>query len=172
MSSQFKKLDNKGILFDAVTLLVSVFAVIVTLAIGLVVFNAFTDAWSGSGLDNGTYANATNNTFTKMGAGFHTFDAMFFPLAVLGLIIGLIITSFLIPSHPVFLVVNIIGIGFIILLGVVFRAIYEEMASIDYLNTSFASLPYSTAVVTYLPIMGAVVVIIATIVGYSKRTEL
>ena len=69
-------------------------------------------------------------------------------MAVVGLTIGLIITSFLIPSHPIFLVVNIIGIFVLAIACMGLSNMYGEMIAGEgaVLGTVADSLPISVFV--------------------------
>jgi hypothetical protein len=164
-----RKFNNKGSVLEVMSLLTFIIGTILALGIGLVVFVQFQGAMEEANLTT-EYDAQINDTYAKMGTAFTTFDALFFPIAITGLIIGLIVTSFLIPSHPVFLVVNLIGIVFIVFLGIVFQSVYESFITMEYFNTTTSVLTYSQYTMSYLPWIGAIAITIATIVGFSKRT--
>ena len=69
-----------------------------------------------------------NETRAQMEANFAVFDYALILMAVV-MIIGLMITSFLIPTHPIFLVINIIGIFVLIFLGMIMTNVYGEMVA-------------------------------------------
>lgn len=92
---------------------------------------------------------------------------------LVALIGGLIITSFLIPSHPIFMVINVIGIFVLIFAGMIMSQVYGEVAygetGVD-LNISGAAdtFKYSSFLVNYLPFLGAIILGLVTLVMYAR----
>ena len=160
-------MGRKGVVLDAITILVTILSFVLTLVIAVVVFSSFRSAF----LDTGLATAETNSSMVAFEAGFVSLDRLFFPLAVVGLIAGLIITSFLVPSHPIFIVVNVVGMFFLVFLATVFRHVYAEIVSTDVLANGTSILVYTPYVMEYLPWIGVVTVLVATIVGYSKRGD-
>ena len=163
----FSGCNNKGQILDVVTLIGSILATIVILVVSIAVFTEFRAGIEATNLTTPE----VNYSMNQMETHFGTFDKLIMPLFVIGLLVGLIITSFLIPSHPIFLVINIIGMFFLIFLGVAFRLVYSEITSIEPLATASSSLFFSPIIMQNLPFIGLVAVIIATIIGVSKRGE-
>jgi len=172
MSSKFKKLNNKGIVLDILTIFISVIAVVVTLIIAGTVWNEFQGAFQESTANmSQEYSEDINQSMGHIDNAFETIDLLFFPIAVVGLIIGLIITSFLIPSHPIFVVVNIVGLIFLVFMSLVMQVIYEQIVAMPEVASGVSYLTVMPYVMEFLPWIGAVAVLIATIIGYSKRGE-
>jgi len=172
MFQKVKKLDNKGIVLDVLTLFVTIIGVVITLIIAGTVWVNFQSAFHESTADmSQEYSTEINSSMGYVDNAFTTFDALFFPIAVVGLIIGLIITSFLIPSHPIFVVINIVGLIFLVFMSLVMQTIYEQVVAVPELASGFSYLTVLPYVMEFLPWIGAVAVLIATIIGYSKRGE-
>jgi hypothetical protein len=114
-----------------------------------------------------------NSNIAKVKATYDTFPKVFdysVMLLIVGLTIGLVITSFLIPSHPIFLLVNIIGIFILVLVSMVFSNMYGQLiAGID---APFAieaeSFPLSIFIMQYLPYACIIITILTTIVMFAK----
>jgi len=96
---------------------------------------------------------------------------VFLMIALIG---GLLVTSFFIPSHPIFFAINILGIFVLIFIGMVISNVYGEMtASQDAVdsglnNISTTILPKSSHLVNWLPYIGAVVIGLVSIIMYAK----
>jgi len=172
MSLKFKKFNNKGIVLDVLTLFVSVIAVVITLIIAGTVWVSFQSAFHETTANmSQEYSQEINDSMGYTDDAFRTIDVLFFPIAIVGLIIGLIITSFLIPSHPIFVVVNIVGLIFLVFMSLVMQVIYEQIVAVPDLSTGLSFLTVMPYVMEFLPWIGAVAVLVATIIGYSKRGE-
>jgi len=86
------------------------------------------------------------------------------------LMIGLIITSFMIPTHPVFLVINIFGIFFLVFLGMVMTNVYGEFVAGDnaVLGNAAETFTYTTFLINHLPYIAAILILITTIVMFTR----
>jgi len=124
------------------------------------------------------FNNATNPTETQLEIqeGFtssyiiYDYSVVFM---VIGLIIGLMITSYLVPTHPVFLVINVIGIFVLIGFGMIMTNLYADLISADQGLSDVAS-NYSRMnfVIQYLPYFGAIAVFLASVVMYSRGNSM
>lgn len=117
-------------------------------------------------------ASATNASITAYNAfesAFPIFDhAMIF--IIIGLTVGLLITSFLIPTHPVFLVINIFGFMILVFLSAVMSNTYYNVAAMDplLLNVTQNYYPATNTVMQYLPMICVAIVGLSTLVLYGK----
>ena len=144
--------------------LVLVFTIIFTLLISKYILVQFNEALE----DEDLHTTESRKALVDMDVAFPTFDNMIlFVLVVLS--IGLIITSFFIPTHPIFLVINVFGIFFLAFLGMLLSNMYadiiaesEEMASV------YSTFPKLNFVMNKLPWIACILVFIVTIVQYSK----
>ena len=164
-------IKNKGIVLDVITLLFSIIAVVITLLIVGTLWSNFVVELRATGMVEGQYASEINDTIAATDQGFRTFDALLFPVAILGLITALIVSAFFIPSHPIFVVVNIIGVIFLAFMGLVMQVVYEQIVNNPEVASGYAYLTYIPYVMEWLPWIGVIAVLLATVVGYSKRGE-
>lgn len=115
---------------------------------------------------------ATNESvaaYNQFETAFPIFDhAMIF--IIVGLTIGLLVTSFLIPTHPVFLVVNIFGFMILVFLAAVMSNTYYNVAAMDplLLNVTQQYYPATNYVMQYLPIICVGIIALSTIILFGK----
>lgn len=110
---------------------------------------------------------------TTMKAQFHSVDyaLVFLMVALVG---GMIVTSFFIPSHPIFFVINIIGIFVLIFIGMVMSNVYGELTASQDANDSGITasadeiVPYTSFIINYLPYLSAIVIGIISVVMFAK----
>ncbi len=155
---------KKGQIQQIAFFLVLVFVIIFTLLISKYILVQFNDALE----EDDLHTTESRKALVDMDVAFPTFDNMIlFILVVLS--IGLIITSFFIPTHPIFLVINVFGIFFLAFMGMLLSNMYadiiaesEEMASV------YSTFPKLNFVMNQLPWIAVILVFIVTIVQYSK----
>jgi len=128
----------------------------------------FWSAWDSSGASTP----ATLEIEAGTNEAFMSFDYAIVFLAI-GLIIGMIFTSFLIPSHPIFFIVNIIGIFILIFFGMILTNIYGEMVAGEGsdeagITTVAETYPKINYLIAYLPYISAVILGIMSIVMFAK----
>ncbi len=156
----------------------SVYAVGILLA--TVVITAFTIVLSKYVIDN-FYVNfnaAVNATAemtqaqTALQNNFMVFDYAIVIVIVI-LLLGLIFTSFMIPTHPVFMVINFVGIFVLVFLGMILNNAYGEFVTSDTVGnySLFATAQQFPAVnwaVSYLPYIAAFAIFLLTIIVYTR----
>ena len=88
----------------------------------------------------------------------------------IGLTLGLIVTSFLIPTHPVFVLINIVGFMILVFIGAVYSNTYFEIANMspEMLNASQTYYSATSAIMTNLPYLAAILVFLCSVVMYTK----
>ena len=112
------------------------------------------------------------NAYDKFSIAFPIFDkAIMF--IIIGLTIGLIVTSFLIPTHPVYVVVNIIGFIVLVFLAAVYSNTYYAIGLSDGVNGTISNItqyqyPIISLVMEKLPILCAILVFVCSIAMYVK----
>ena len=110
----------------------------------------------------------SRQSIVDMNVAFPTFDNMILVVIIL-LAIGLIITSFFIPTHPIFMVVNVFGIFFLAFLGMLLSNLYADIiAESTDLAAVYSTFPKLNFVMNQLPWIACILVFIVTIVQYSK----
>ena len=144
--------------------LVLVFVIIFTLLISKYILVQFNDALE----EDDLHTTESRQALIDMDVAFPTFDNMIlFVLVVLS--IGLIITSFFIPTHPIFLVINVFGIFFLAFMGMLLSNMYADIiAESPELAEVSGSFPKLNFVMNQLPWIASILVFLVTIIQYSK----
>ena len=144
--------------------LVLIFVIIFTLLLSKYILSAFNDALETDNL----HTTESRQALVDMDVAFPTFDNMILFVIVV-LAIGLIITSFLIPTHPIFLVVNVFGIFFLAFLGMLLSNLYADIiAESEELASVYSTFPKLNFIMNQLPWIACILVFLSTIIQYSK----
>jgi hypothetical protein len=85
-----------------------------------------------------------------------------------GLLIGLMITAYLTPTHPIFFPVAIIMLIGLVVVSAIISNTYSAIANIDVLQTSNATLNIIGFIMDKFPIIIAVIGIIAMVILFSR----
>lgn len=155
---------KKAQIQDIAFFLILIFSLVFTLLISKYILVEFNNALE----DDDLHTTESRQALVDMDVAFPTFDNMIlFVLVVLS--IGLIITSFFIPTHPIFLVINVIGIFFLAFMGMIlsnmYKDIIDESVELAIVSTSFPKLNF---IMNQLPWIACILVFLVTIVQYSK----
>jgi len=144
--------------------LILVFSLIFVLLISKYILVAFDNALE----EDDLHTAESRQSIVDMSVAFPTFDNMIlFILVVLS--IGLIITSFFIPTHPIFMVVNVFGIFFLAFLGMLLSNLYADIiAESEELAAVYSTFPKLNFVMNQLPWIACVLVFLVTIIQYGK----
>ena len=155
---------KKGQIQQIAFFLVLVFTLIFTLLLSKYILVQFNTALE----DDGLHTTESRQALVDMNVAFPTFDNMILVVLVL-LSIGLIITSFFIPTHPIFLVINVFGIFFLCFLGMLLSNMYKDIIdeSIE-LASVYSTFPKLNFVMNKLPWIACILVFVCTIIQYSK----
>lgn len=145
---------------------VVIFVVGLTVILGKYVLDNVYDSLEAEGITTVT----GNETRAAMEANFAVFDYALITMTII-MIIGLMITSFLIPTHPIFLVINIIGIFILIFLGMIMTNIYGEIVTgqgVEYLGDTADQFPMYNFLMNNIAFLGAIAIFITSIIIYSR----
>lgn len=147
-----------------------VIVTIVTIAIALVLSKHLFYSINTAFEDGNMHTAESAKVFQDMSIAYPMFDySMIF--VIIGLTIGLIITSFMIPSHPIFMVINIVGLVFLVFLGAVMSNFYGDFINSGEFNSTIdigGGLDKTGYIMDKLPFICAFIVLISTIVMYAK----
>ena len=157
-------MKKKGQIRDIAFFLILVFTVVFTLLTAKIIMDKFNDALT----EDGMHTTESKAAMEQMQTAFPTFDNMILVVVIL-LAAGLIITSFFIPTHPVFLVVNIIGIFFLCFIGMLLSNMYSDIIdNADEYSAVYSTFPKMNFIMNKLPWIAAILVSVITVVQYSK----
>jgi hypothetical protein len=161
--------NKRGQIKSVILLFVIVLVVGLTIVLGRYILTnfhtAFEDTVSG-GTTNGTNALAA---LTAVETQYNTFDyAMVF--IVVCMIIGLMVTSFMIPTHPIFAVLNLLGIFILVFVGMVMTNVYGTIVAGDdaTLTATAGDFVMTNYLLSYLPYIGAIVILITSIIMFVR----
>jgi len=171
--------NKKAQIQSFITLIVSVTVIAITLLIAKLVYDKI-----GEGLnENNDFAtNESVKAYQDFAVSFTIFDiSMIF--IVLGLTIGMVITSFFIPTHPIFMVINIIGMIFLCFMAAILANLYGEIIDVEDIQDSLNMTDAETGEVTQawgrtsfimsrLPWICLFIVAIITIIMYAKGSRI
>jgi hypothetical protein len=158
------KLKKKGQVIQVAFFLVFIFMIIFTLLLSKYILQEFNAALE----DSGIQTTESRQSMVDMNVAFPTFDNAILMVVIL-LSIGMIITSFLIPSHPIFMVVNIFGVFFLCFLGMVLSNLYADIISNSTeLAGVYGTFPKLNFIMNKLPWIAAILIFVISIVQYSR----
>jgi len=156
--------NNKQVMAIAV-FIVTILSIILTLVIAKHIFYKVNDAF-----EEGINTPESKQSFDDMAVAFPIFDAAM-AFVLIGLTIGLVITSFFIKTHPVFMVINIVGLVFLVFVSAVLANFFDEVVTNTELNETIdrgGELSGSKFIMDKLPWICAIVVFLSTVVMYAK----
>jgi hypothetical protein len=157
------KINSKGQVADIIFILVTITGIAMTILFSFYIYDKISGPLSESSL-------ATNESiaaYDQMGTAFPIFDTSM-AFIIIGMIGALLVNSFFLKTHPIFLVINIVGFLVLVFLGAVFSNMYSEIISNPELISIASSMPVTTFIMTKMPWIGAVIIFISSIVMYSK----
>ena len=161
------KKDKKGIA-DIIIFMIILFTISISMLVMVLISNSLRSGMTPklTALDNrsGAAFDTTLKVIPDMA------DTIFMIVLVL-FIIGLLITSFLFWSHPVFMVLwMILSLG-ALLVSVILGNVYETISTNPVFNQSIISVPITQTVMLHFPLFILGVIILSIIVIYGKSGQ-
>jgi hypothetical protein len=86
----------------------------------------------------------------------------------IGMLIALVITSFMFDTHPVYFFIFLILSIIIFLLSAIFSNVYQTMNADPNLSPTIASMPKQTFIMNYYPYVLLICIAISVIIIYGK----
>jgi len=160
-----KQMNKNGSIEDSIfiiillfiTALFFLFAFILNNAISTAAAPAFENVSAGSSIGLTIVDSIFDNTIN------YVYLAVFF-----GLIISLIITSFLTPTHPIFYVFAILIFFVLVIVAVVLSNTYEMITASSTFTSAVSHLPIMNYIMLNLPLIAVVIGILAAIIIFSR----
>lgn len=109
-----------------------------------------------------------NNTTTSTITLATTYMPVIYYILFGGLLISLLITAYLMPTHPIFAIVFIIGLAITVILAMFMSNAYEKLAINDDLNASAEQQSTIGYMMNNLPWFALVVGIIIMVITFAK----
>jgi len=93
-----------------------------------------------------------------------------FLIVTIGLFMVLIFTSFMIPTHPIFFVINLFGMFFLVFIGMVTSNFYGEIVAGEdaVFSAEAETFTIMNFIMSYLPFVVAGVIFITSLVMYIR----
>lgn len=158
--------QKKAQIGQVIVFFVMMFAVILTIFIGIYVYNNVITAMDEADMLTET----AEKTVDIMRINFAVYDYAVLGLAII-FITGMLISSFLIPSHPIFYAINIAAIFVLIFVGMQMVNAYGEIVAgegVEYFGSIAAQFPIMNFIMQYLPFIGAIALTLACIVMFTR----
>lgn len=161
-------MHKKGQIGQVVILMITLLAIGLTIMVGRLILTEFYTTLD----ENDLNSPAMETAQAGVESAFGSFDYAMVILTIV-LMIGLIITSFLIPTHPLFMVINIIGIFVLVFIGMILTNVYGETVAGDAGVSSGLSIVAddfgkTNYLLSRLPFIGAIAIFISSVVMYAK----
>ena len=159
---------KKAQIGDMIFVLVTITSIALTMLVALHVYDKIGSSFEESSLST----NESTQAYNDMGGAFNLFDKAY-AFIVIGLIIAMLISSYFIPSHPIFIVINIFGFLILVFLGAVFSNLYVDFVNQPGFNATLFESTYGTTafIVTKLPWIGAIITFLGTIIMFAKGSQ-
>ncbi len=149
----------KGSILDFLFIFIFLLIFAISTIVGSVILSNYADMSSNLGVSNISISQA-QTTIANL-------DYVFI-FITFGMAIAVVVGAFMIRTHPVFFVISLFGLLFIILISGQLANVYLEFAQNAQLISTAANYPYMELIFQNLPLITAVFGIIVAIVAYSK----
>jgi len=160
-------MDDKGQVNDAIFVLLTLVSIAITAVIASFVYGQINTALDNSDLQTNVSAQA----YDDFNVSWSIIDGSYV-FIIFGLMMALLVSSFFIPTHPIFIVINVVGFLLLIFIGAVFSNIYGDIVAQPGLNITVTQFPIITFMASKLPFIGAAMLFLSTIILYAKgRSE-
>ena len=158
------KINKKGSIEDIFFFIVTLLGLALFLIIIAYTIPQVTEGLEETDINNSAGARAM---FTESNKTMDRLDPVYL-IIFGGLIISILITSFMIGSHPIFIPVYIFLLGFAVIIGVIANHVYDEFAANADLATVAASQTFMVAIMDHFVTIIVAVGIISMIIIFAK----
>ena len=160
-----KKMNNKGELLDSLTFLIYVFIFAIGLFVLIFIIPKISNGLSNAGLNS--TSEGANAIKSMENIGTHTINNGFLMLFV-GFILSMMITSFLVRSHPIFLFMYIFFLAISILLAFYLGNAYYDMKTNPIFADVLANASFINLVMGHIAEIMVGVGILSLIIVFAK----
>lgn len=161
--------SKKGDLPDMLIFVITLFIFAIGLFIFAFIIPEIADGLSGAGMNESSQGKTAIDNVTEMGV--NGMQRGFFLLFV-GLIMGIMISSFLVRTHPIFLFLYILFLGLTLFISTFLGNAFEQVISTDALAGTVASQGYITIVMQNLLLITLVVGALSMIIIFAKFSSI
>jgi len=161
-------MDKRGSIEDSVfivillfiTALVFIFAFVINNAISSAAAPAFENASAGSSIGFTVVDGIFDNTLN------YIYLAVFF-----GLVISLVVTAFLTPTHPIFFIFAIFVFIALMIVSVALSNMYSAITASATFTSATSHMPILDYIMTHLPLVAIVIGVLAAIIIFSRSGQ-
>lgn len=143
-----------------ITALVFLFAYVINFAISGAAAPAFENMSAGSSVGFTAVNSIFDNTLN------YIYLAVFF-----GLVISIIVTSFLTPTHPIFFVFAIFLFIVLMIVSVALSNAYSAITASSTFSSAVSHMPIMDYIMTHLPLVAIVIGVLAAIIIFSRSGQ-
>jgi len=156
-----KRGDFTGLLYLIVSIAALAFFVIIVGYIGSTVNSEMKDTLGSDNIE-------VNNTFdSSISISENSLSAVWY-IVMAGLLLGLLVTAWFMPTHPIFVPIFIILLIVGIVVGVAMQNAYESIYAVDVLSDTAAQQGSINFIMTNLPYVVLIIGLITLIVTFAK----
>lgn len=156
---------KKGDLPDMIIFLITIFVFAIGLLIMAYVIPEISVGLNTAGLNDSTEAQSAIDELTELGVNGMQKGFLFL---FTGFVMGLMISSFLIRTHPIFIFLYIIFLGLTVFLGTYVGNAFEQVATSSALATTTATQTYITIVMQNIVLITLAVGALSMIIIFAK----
>jgi len=161
---ELKKINKKGSIEDIFFLIVTLLGLALFLIVVAYTIPQVTDGLAETDINN---SEAARFMFAESDNIIDKLDPVYL-IIFSGLIISIFIVSFLIHSHPLFIPIYILLMGFAIIVAVIANTVYDQFAANADLAATAAEQPFMVAIMNnFIPII-TVVGVLSMIIIFAK----
>lgn len=158
-------MNDRGSVADLMLVVFIVFIVSISAVVGLYVINQF----------NTTLANTTSNVIsapalnvtTKVASAYGVFDTTF-PLMFIGMNLAIMFLSYLVRTHPIFLIFAVLLLAVVIITGASMSNAYQTFAENPTLASTASQFPLTAFIMQNLVMLQVIFGFIDIIILYSS----
>lgn len=161
--TRYKKTNKRGLIPEIAVIFAVLFIMSITFVVGRTIYDAYREKL----YESDFATDDSKEVYDSFDAKFTILDnSMIF--IVIALTIALVVSSFLIPSHPAFLVINLVGMIFLVLLAMIMANTNAEIVENEVLINASSVFSNTSFLLNNLPWICIAVVLLASIVNFAR----
>ena len=165
-----KKFNKKANIPDILMMMVILFGIVIFLVILYYIWTQVSPELNialDSVMPDGDATYSVNTTSTQVTDSTLTFDSMM-PLVIVGLLIMVLVSAFMVRSHPVFFFISIMVLAIFITLSAVFSNVYQTITDDSELSTTSSDFSITNLFMDKLPYIILIVTVLTFIILWGK----
>ena len=162
--------NKSGNIPDILMFMVILFAVVIFLVILYYVWTQLSPEFNtalGGVMPEGDTKYSINDTSQQVTESTLTFDSMM-PLLITGLLVMVLVSAFMVRSHPVFFFISIMILAIFIVLSVIFSNVYQTITDDSEISTTSSDFSITNLFMDKLPYIILIVSVLTFIILWGK----